>query len=93
MKASEKDILKTEKATKELRKTYANLLDMDGSKLSEDFLQNADNLDLMNKVLTGTEEEAIAAYDQLAKIAAMDIAKGQAIEMGVKFDEESFNSV
>ena len=38
------------------------------------------------------KEEAIAAYDALAKIAAMDIAKGQAAKLGIEFDEDSFNS-
>ena len=65
---------------------------MDGSRLSEDFVQNSENLDRMNQILTGTEEEAIAAYDALSKIAAMDIAKGEAAKLGIEFDEASFNS-
>ena len=75
-----------------MKKTYGNLLNIDGSQLSQDFLEDAENLDLMNDVLTGTEEEAIAAYDALAKIAAMDIANGQATKLGIEFDEAAFNS-
>ena len=92
LRSTEKDILKTKEVTDALKKTYGNLLNIDGSQLSQDFLEDAENLDLMNDVLTGTEEEAIAAYDALAKIAAMDIANGQATKLGIEFDEAAFNS-
>ena len=48
---------------------------MDGSQISEDFLKSSKNLDLLNTVLNGTEEEAIAAYEQLEKIQAIEFAK------------------
>ena len=69
------DIVDINEAVNELRKTYGNLFDMDGSKLSDDFLQQGKNLDLLNTILTGTEEEAIRAYDELQKIAFLDLAK------------------
>lgn len=87
------DILGMNKAITELRKTYGNLLDLDGSKLSEEFLKDGDNLERMNKILNGTEEEAIAAYDELAKLAAISVAKEYAAELNINFNEEKFNTI
>jgi hypothetical protein len=44
-----------------MRDAYADLLDLDGSSLSEEFLTNAENLDLMKAAIDGNTE----AYDQL----------------------------
>lgn len=68
-----KDIVAINKAVEELEKTYGNLLDIDGSQLSDDFLKTASNADLLNQVLYGTEEEAAAAYDKLEALAQEDI--------------------
>ena len=75
-----------------MKKTYGNLLDIDGSQLSDDFLQDADNLEKLNTVLNGTEEEALAAYNELEKMAALDQAEELALKYNVSLDQDSFNS-
>ena len=57
-------------AMEELRQTYADLLDLDGDSLSEDFLSSTENLDLMKAAIDGD----IDAYDQLMNLAQQDIA-------------------
>lgn len=57
------------KVLPELRDAYADLLDLDGSSLSEDFLSNADNLELMKKAINGNTD----AYNQLLDLAQQDI--------------------
>ena len=52
-----------------LRDAYADLLDLDGSALSNDFLTNAENLDLMKDAIDGD----INAYDELLSRAGQDI--------------------
>jgi len=52
-----------------LRDAYADLLDLDGSALSNDFLTNAENLDLMKAAIDGD----IDAYDELLTRAGQDI--------------------
>ena len=52
-----------------LRDAYADLLDLDGSALSNDFLTNAENLDLMKAAIDGD----IDAYDELLSRAGQDI--------------------
>ena len=54
--------------TKELSKAYGNLLDIDGSQLSADFLQDTENLQLMKAAIEGNE----AAYDQLQTKASVN---------------------
>lgn len=56
----------------EMAEAYGNLLDMDGSDLSESFLKSADNLQLMQEALNGSEE----AYEQLQQAAVQDILIG-----------------
>ena len=53
----------------DLRDAYADLLDLDGSSLSNDFLTNAENLDLMKAAIDGD----IEAYDELLTRAGQDI--------------------
>ena len=53
----------------DLRDAYADLLDLDGSALSNDFLTNAENLDLMKAAIDGD----IEAYDELLTRAGQDI--------------------
>lgn len=53
----------------DLRDAYADLLDLDGSALSNDFLTNAENLDLMKAAIDGD----IDAYDELLSRAGQDI--------------------
>ena len=79
------DIYSQQMAVEELTKTYGNLLDIDGSQLSDDFLSSTENLELMNQVLNGTEEEAVAAYNKLADLSAMDYLETQ---IGVKLNEQ-----
>jgi len=52
-----------------LRDAYADLLDIDGSSLSSEFLQSAENLQLMKAAIDGN----IESYEQLRQIAAQDI--------------------
>lgn len=53
----------------DLRDAYADLLDLDGSSLSDTFLQSADNLELMRKAIDGD----IDAYNQLLENAGEQI--------------------
>lgn len=53
----------------EMAEAYGDLLDLDGSQLSQDFLQNAENLDLMKKAAEGST----AAYDELLNRAQDDM--------------------
>lgn len=53
----------------QLRDAYADLLDLDGSSLSSDFLTNTENLDLMKAAIDGD----IEAYDELMSRAGQDI--------------------
>ena len=52
-----------------LRDAYADLLDLDGSSLSNDFLTNTENLNLMKAAIDGNVE----AYDELLTKAGQDI--------------------
>ena len=87
------DVIEMNNAVQDLKKTYGNLLDMDGSQLSDDFLRDSKNLDLMNTVLTGTEEEAIAAYEELQKIAFMDLGENLIPNLDESKWEEAYNTV
>ena len=67
----------------EMAEAYGNLLDMDGSNLSESFLKSADNLQLMQEALNGSEE----AYEQLQQAAVQDIL------LGIGLDYEQIDTV
>lgn len=53
----------------ELKDAYADMLDIDMDSLSDDFVMNADNLDLMKQAAEGSEE----AYAALQEAAGKDI--------------------
>jgi len=53
----------------DLQDAYADLLDLDGSSLSNDFLTNTENLDLMKAAIDGD----IDAYNELLEAAQRDI--------------------
>lgn len=53
-----------------LRDAYADLLDLDGQSLSNNFLTSAENLKLMKAAIDGNVE----AYDKLMQLAGQDIA-------------------
>ena len=57
------------KAANQMAKAYGNLLDIDGGQLSSQFLENADNLDLMKQAIEGNED----AYNQLQALMGQDI--------------------
>ena len=63
------DIQDQAQAVDELKNVYGDLLDIDGSQLSNEFLTNAENLELMEKAAKGSEE----AYNELQEIAGKDI--------------------
>ena len=77
-----KDIQEQTKVIKELRKNYGDLLDIDGSQLSQDFITNTHNLDLMKKAAEGNTE----AYKELMELARQDLA----IKFGI--DDSEFQS-
>jgi len=64
-----------------LRDAYADLLDLDGSALSDDFLTNAENLELMKAAIDGDT----AAYDELLSRAGQDIVAH------LKISDEDYN--
>ena len=53
----------------EMRDAYGDLLDIDGESLSDDFLKNSENLELMKQAANGSEE----AYDKLQEAVQKDI--------------------
>ena len=57
------------KAVEELDEAYSDMLDLDMGSLSQDFLANADNLELLKEAANGSEE----AYEQLQEAAGRDI--------------------
>lgn len=62
-----------------MKDAYGDLLDIDGSALSEDFLTDANNLELMKQAVEGNED----AYNQLQLAATRDYL----IKMGVDSTE------
>lgn len=52
-----------------MRKAYSDLLDIDGTKLTSNFLDSKENLDLMKQAINGSEE----AYQQLLDKANADL--------------------
>ena len=69
-------------AMNEMREAYSNMLDIDGSSLSADFLESAENLDLMKQAAEGSEE----AYQQL-----MDKAQEEIVAK-IGLDDTTFNA-
>lgn len=70
MKALESGNLQDQsEAIEEMADAYGNLLDIDGDALSQDFLTNTENLELMKQAANGSEE----AYNSLQAAAAQDI--------------------
>ena len=69
----------------DVREAYGNLLDLDGSQLSDDFVKNVDNLELMNQALEGSED----AYNQLMEAAQLDIEEQQ-FKIYPSIDQEAF---
>ena len=57
------------KAVKQMRNAYADLLDIDMDSLSDDFIKNEENLELMKQAAEGSEE----AYQKLQETAGKDI--------------------
>lgn len=74
------DIASYSEALEEMSDVYGNILDIDGSELSDSFKTDAENLDLLNTIMNGTEEEAAAAYDELSALAAVDLFEQNGIE-------------
>ena len=70
----------------ELQDAYGDLLDIDGSQLSEDFLSDVKNLQDMKDALEGDEE----AYNRLADAATEDIIAHLDIE---NVDQDQLSSV
>ena len=48
---------------------YANIFNVDADSLSAGFVTSADNLALLDTVCSGTEEDAIAAYNELVNLS------------------------
>lgn len=69
-------------AMDEMADAYGNLMDIDGSLLSADFLTDINNLNLMQQAVNGNED----AYNQLMEAARQDIA------MKVGFDDTEFQT-
>lgn len=63
------DLQKQTNAVKELGGIYADMFDLDADNFSDGFLKSADNLDLMQKAMEGSED----AYNDLQSRVAMDI--------------------
>ena len=66
----------------EIKDTYGDLLDIDGSLLSDQFATNADNLALMQDAINGNE----AAYEQLQQMAQQEIEA----QVGITMDDTDF---
>lgn len=62
-------------AVSEMKDAYGDLMDIDGSTLSSDFLKDAENLELMKQAINGSEE----AYNSLVQNAMKDML----IQVGV----------
>ena len=73
-------------AVGEMEEAYTDLLDIDMGVLSDEFLHNADNLELMKQAANGSEE----AYAQLQEIAAKDILTQVGIDKS-QFDIDKAN--
>ena len=70
LKTAEKTGHLASETADEMAEAYGNLLDIDGSELSSEFLNNTEHLEDMKKALQGDEE----AYKRLQTAARQDIA-------------------
>lgn len=70
----------------DLENAYEDLLDLDGDVLSDDFITNTENLELMTEAANGSEE----AYNELAQRAADDIIAQCKLE--TDFDTAAFDT-
>lgn len=68
-----KDYQKFSDSMDDMRSAYSDLLDVDGSSLSDDFLASAENMELLETVLTGSAEEAAEALNQLQENAIIEL--------------------
>lgn len=71
------------KAIEEMDEAYSDLLDIKAGTLSQDFLKNADNLELMKEAAEGSED----AYKQLQEAAGKDILAQIGIDTA-QFDQD-----
>lgn len=69
------------KAVKQMDKAYSDMLDLDYDSLSNDFLTNAENLELMRQAAEGSEE----AYNELAARAEDDLL----IQAGIDINDQA----
>lgn len=83
MDALESDNMEDQaKAIKKMDKAYSDMLDLDYDTLSDQFLRNTDNLELMKQAAEGSEE----AYNSLQEAARKDIA------MQIGLDDSAFQN-
>ena len=82
LKVAEKTGHLVSETAEEMAEAYGDLLDIDGSQLSADFLNNTEHLEDMKKALEGDEE----AYQRLQEAARIDIATK------VGFDDSEFQA-
>lgn len=82
LKVAEKTGHLVSETAEEMAEAYGDLLDIDGSQLSADFLNNTEHLEDMKKALEGDEE----AYQRLQEAARIDIATK------VGFDDSEFQT-
>ena len=80
------NIQKQSKAVKELDKAYSDMLDLDYDSLSDSFLTNAENLELMKEAAEGSEE----AYKELQARAEDDLIIQAGIDIN---DQEAWNKI
>lgn len=64
-------------AVKELRDAYADLLDVDASSLSDDFVKSAENLELLKEAAEGSSD----AYNDLQENLAINLAGDAAADL------------
>ena len=91
-KALDSDVAQDQaKAMSGLRDAYADMLDLDGESLSDEFLASAENLELMKQAAEGSEE----AYNQLMEAVQSDILSQVRIEPDFDLTgfEEGLNQV
>lgn len=60
----------------EIKNAYEDLLGLKADNLSNEFTKNDDNLERLRTILLGTKEEAQGAYEQLRKLALIDLING-----------------
>lgn len=70
--------------TTKIRNTYEDLLDLDSGSLSEGFIQDTKNLELLEQAMNGSKE----AYDQLLTLAGQDLYISVGLDAG-QFEEDS----